>query len=165
MYTWTTPNGLSKVCVCLYVCFCMCVCCVYVCVCTCISISIIEEVMNLGENGEETLDKLQRLKKGEILKIQYSSIKFWKSFKIINIVAIILSCGLINSLNSVRDKCDIDYFLKMFYGVNKTMHLAINNHYTQLFPTQILFVFLPVVPPAQFESDIFNFLTHCIQPV
>lgn len=44
--------------------------------------------------------------------------------------------------------------------MNKTMHLAINNQYTQLFPTQILFVVLSVVPAAQFESDIFNFLAH-----
>lgn len=99
------------------------------------------------------------------MKIQYSSIKFWKLFKIKNIVAIILFCGLINSLNSVRDKCDIEYFLKMFRDINKTMHLAINNQYTQLFPTQIPFVVLSVVPAAQFESDIFNFLAHCVQPV
>lgn len=97
------------------------------------------------------------------MKIQYSSIKFWKWFKIKNIVAIILFCGFINSLNSVRDKCDIDYFFKMFHDINKTMHLAMNNQYTQLFPTQILFVFLFTVPPAQFWKWYFQ-LPYTLYP-
>jgi hypothetical protein len=103
--------------------------------------------MNVGGNGEEILEQLEEEKEGQI---QYSYIKFLKLFKIKITVAIILFCGLMNSLNPVRIKCAIDCYLGMLPDTNKLMDLAMSHQYNQLCAFPLLFAFVLGEPPVQF---------------